>query len=138
MSDYCRDIELWFSDTVGTCFKWSARDGYDSYRFSKDFLTTDWGISVLTENNIRLFDSVGYMYSYAKDNITFIKGNPYDEYLMWMYGYLVKYWVYMENISPVDIWRILPVDVFDARFNFYHTQGWNYIIGDAKDKAVVS
>ena len=29
MSEYCREIELWFADTVGKCFEWTIKDGYD-------------------------------------------------------------------------------------------------------------
>ena len=136
MSEYCRDIELWFADTVGKCFERTVKDGYDSYKFAKDILNENWGIALLTENVIRAFDSVSYMYDSIKESINLVKGETYDEYLMWMYGYLVKYWVYKEDISPVDIWKLLPIDIFDARFNFYHTQGWDYIIEDAKEKGI--
>lgn len=37
----------------------------------------------------------------------------------------------LEGTSRYEIYKILPFNRFVANFNFYHTQGWDYVIDDA-------
>ena len=131
MTEFNDKIEHWFADSIGKCFAMSVKDGYDSYMFSKEFLSSDWGSGLLSEKRIREYESVPYMYAKAKKNLELKQGITYEEYLMWMYGYLVKYWVTTKDVTPQEVWEVLPIDKFDKLFLFYHTQGWNYIIKDA-------
>ena len=131
MTEFNDKVESWFADSVGKCFAMSVKDNFDSYQFSKEFLNSPWGDSLLQEKRIKEYESVSYMYAKAKKNLNTPTGTTYDSYLMWMYGYLVKHWVAQKNMSPSEIWETLPVDRFSDLFGFYHTQGWNYIIHDA-------
>ncbi len=130
-------IEHWFADSIGKCFEYSTRDNYDSLCYTGEFLNSDWGRDVLMEDRLKEYTSVPYMYSKSRNALKLEKGETYDPYVMWMYGYLVKYWINKEKISPQRIWKILPVDKFNDLFVFYHTQGWNYIIADAQKRSSV-
>ena len=131
MTEFSPEIERWFADTVGRCFALSAENNIDSYLFAKEFLNSTWGINLLSENFLREYESPSYMLAKARCNLTLQGGPKYDTYTLWMYGYLVKYWVTNKNISSKKIWEILPINLFNDSFVFYHTQGWEYIIIEA-------
>ena len=126
-----REIQHWFADTIGKCFELSVRDNYDSVDYAGQFMNSSWGHDILTEDRIKEYTSVPYMYSMSKNTLNLQSGSTCDPYVMWMYGYLIKYWVNKDNTDPKDIWKIMPLDRFHDMFGFYHTQGWNYIISDA-------
>ena len=54
-----------------------------------------------------------------------------DEYVLWFAGYLYKYWMNTRGTSRRKIYKILPFPRLLATFEFYHTQGWDYVIDDA-------
>ena len=51
MTEFNDKIEHWFADSIGKCFAMSVKDGYDSYMFSKEFLSSDWGSGSIAENS---------------------------------------------------------------------------------------
>lgn len=134
MNGFSREIEDWFADYIGKCFEMSTKDNYDSVGFAREFLNSTWGTELLLEDRIKEYESLPYMYAKAKKNLNLETGKTYDPYVMWMYGYLVKYWVYKNKTQPDIIWDILPINRFENMFEFYHTQGWNYIINDAEKR----
>ena len=76
------------------------------------------------------------------DNLKkFKKGNNVNDYAMWFLGYLYKYWMKTRGVSRQQIYKILPFERYMASFEFYHTQGWDYVIEDAiktyKDKTYI-
>lgn len=119
------------ADTIGKCFEYSTVKNVDSYFFAEQFLNSKMGTAILKGDFLKPYNSFAYMFGLLQKEVSFCKGETYDPYIMWMYGYLVKYWVDNYNVSPKEIWKILPIDVFKDRFGFYHTQGWNYIIKNA-------
>ena len=131
---FSKEIEHWFADTIGKGFALSVNDNYDSLKYTGEFLNSKWGSDVLTEERLKEYNSLPYMYSRSKNSLQLKQGHTYDRYVLWMYGYLVKYWVNKEKVQPGEIWKILPLNRFDELFGFYHTQGWNYIISDAKKR----
>lgn len=134
MYGFSREIEDWFADYIGKCFEMSTKDHYDSVGFAREFLNSTWGSELLLEDRIKEYESLPYMYAKAKKNLNLKKGETYDPYVMWMYGYLVKYWIYKNKTQPDIVWNTLPIDRFENMFGFYHTQGWNYIICDAEKR----
>lgn len=51
---------------------------------------------------------------------------------MWWLGNLYKYYIKQGVHQDMKyIYKILPFNRFVANFNFYHTQGWDYVIDDA-------
>lgn len=86
-------------------------------------MNSSWGSGLRLEKYSREYDSPAYMFAKTKDNLQLRKGQVYDEYVLWMYGYLVKYWVASKKASPKKVWNILPIDTFNDSFEFYYTQG---------------
>ena len=39
----------------------------------------------------------------------------------------------MYHKKPCQVYKILPIETLEERFDFYHTQGWDFIIQDATD-----
>ena len=128
---FSEDVEKWFADTIARCFEYSTTKNIDSYQFARDFLNSEDGQIILTDKFVKPYNSFAYMFNILNKELHFAEGETYSPDIMWMYGYLVKYWVYHKNMLPKDIWNILPVDMFRELYPFYHTQGWNYIIEDA-------
>ena len=125
-------IRNWYQETIAYCFEKSAKKGYLSYDFAEKFLNSEWGSNLLLEKKYTIcYESAANMFAHAIKELDVKKGKIYDPYVMWMYGYLVKFWVTNYNITPQKIWEVLPINVFNARFMFYHTQGWHYIIQNA-------
>ena len=133
-NNFSKRLESYFADTVGKCFEVSSEKNIDSYLFAKEFLNGKLGCEILSEDYLKPYNSFLYMFDVFNDDAKITKGIAYDKYIMWMYGYLVKYWVYFKEIKPEDVWKILPIDTFKDLFSFYHTQGWGYIIEDATER----
>lgn len=133
MTEYSNRLINIFADSTARCFEYTAKVGIDSYTFAKKFMHSKSGYSMLMELDIKPFNSFRYMLEIVQEEIKVGQGVAYDSYVMWMYGYLIKYWTAYRDITPEQIWKILPVDKFNEMFNFYHTQGWNYIIDDATE-----
>ncbi len=131
-TEFNERIEDWFADAIGKCFSFSAEDNYDSDVFVKEFVNSEYGRSILNERYIKPYENERYMYSKAIEELNLKKGKPYDKYVLWMYGYLLKYWVTYYDDSPSAVYNILPIKTFNKLFGKYHTQGWKYIIEDAK------
>ena len=134
MTIFNKAIEHWFADTIGKCFEMSVKENYDSLKYASEFMNSEWGSELLTEERIKEYTSLPYMFEKSKKNLDISEGKTCDPYMMWMYGYLVKYWVGTRNISPKTVWKMLPLDKFDNLFGFYHTQGWDYIINDVEKR----
>ena len=130
---YSDEMENYLADSVGNCFQESAKENYDSYNFAKEFLNSNLGESILKGIYYKAYNSFAYMLDICKDELNLKKGETYDSYLMWMYGFLVKFWITHYDIESSEIWKILPIDLFYFKFPFYHTQGWHYIIEDSTD-----
>lgn len=122
------------ADTIGNCFLLSARDNIDSDDFCKQFLTSEWGISILTDNKMIEFSDYHYMYEGLTINLKFKSGKHYNDDILYYTGYLYKYWVSVFNDDPRYIYKIAPIRLIANRFNFYHTQDWNYVIEDIKSR----
>lgn len=131
MTKFDNKVENWFCESLGTCFQYSVNEKIDSYMLAEKFLNERWGNNILLEKSLKELESPTYMLDKAILKLDLKRGKTYDEYLMWMYGYLIKYWTGYRNIKPLKIWEILPIDRFNKLFSFYHTQGWDYIIDDS-------
>jgi hypothetical protein len=64
----------------------------------------------------------------------FKKGGHYDADTLWMAGYLYKYWTSTRHADTREIYKIAPIRKLAIRYNFYHTQGFEYIIEDLIDR----
>ena len=65
--------------------------------------------------------------------VKFKQGETLDQYVLWFAGYLYKWWIMMYHKKPSQVYKILPIETLEERFDFYHTQGWDFIIQDATD-----
>ena len=122
----------WQAECIADCFKKASLDNLDSKDFVEKFIFTEFGNDILDDNNFRYYYCWTVMYDKFIHNVACKSGGTVlDEYLMWMYGYVIKYWQGTRNFPVKEIYKILPLDKFDRLFDFYHTQSWDYIIEDS-------
>ena len=131
MKDYIlpEAAERWFAETIGDLFSLTAKQGYDSEQVVKTMLTVGLWPKMLLSEHLHFY-CTGLLYTldyFVKDG-NIIKGNHYDSYVMWMYGYMLKWWMYKypEDLSFVS--KCFPISKFDGGFGCYHSQGWNYLV----------
>lgn len=72
-----------------------------------------------------------FMLSQIMNRVHFTKGKVAEDYAMWFLGYLYAYWILTRGSTREEVYRILPFERFIASFEFYHTQGWDFVIDDA-------
>ena len=113
---------------IGNVFKLSSENNYDSFDFVNKFIDSDFGFNILVDNYIGWYFSYPFMFDKMVKFIKPNKGTPLNSYLMWFYGYLLKYWITTRKMLPKDVYNMMPLDVFERRFMSYHTQGWEYLI----------
>lgn len=115
-----------------TAFETSVTDGCESYSFAKKVMTTksiDW---LYTVDDCQDWCDGWFLYGVLKHELKgFRKGKSEDKYFMNFAGYLYKYWMNTRGTDRKEIYKILPLERLKASFDFYHTQGWEYIIEDA-------
>lgn len=116
----------------GTAFKVSVLQyGCDSSDFVRRVMTDkklDWLFEI---DDCQEWCDGYYLMGILNYYEHFKKGTCADEYAMWWLGYLYKYWMMTRGTSRYEIYKILPLERFLTTFEFYHTQGWEYVIEDA-------
>lgn len=130
------DLEAFVTDTKGNIFGWvfqlSAKKGYDSFKFIEKIMTDENLAFWVYEDDCQEWAFPSYLLSHFEQYATFEKGDRImDEFELWFMGYLYKWWMRMYRTKPAIVYENLPVEVFHNMFNFYHTQGWDYIVTDA-------
>lgn len=121
----------WHCDTIASCFQKTALDNYDSDSFVNEFISNDYCRSILLDDLAKPYYNWTYMYSKIIKNIKTTKGIARSEYVMWSYGYLLKYWINTKDAYPEDIVKLMPLSKYDDYFTLYHTLSWNKIISKA-------
>lgn len=119
-------------DIFGVAFKLSSTQyHYDSEHFVRTVMTDknlDW---LFGYDDCQDWCDGYFLMSVLDYHEKFKSGKCADEYLMWWLGYLYKYWMTTRGTPRQEIYKILPFNRFVASFEFYHTQGWDYVIDDA-------
>lgn len=115
---------------IASCFKHSARDGFDSDDFAEKLMTTDYGVMVLTDRRMIEYSDDNFMYEGFTRNLTFKKGAHYSLEVLELAGYLYKYWISTRKEDPREIYKIAPIKLIANRYGFYHTQDLDYVIND--------
>lgn len=124
--DQCGDI-------FGQMFQLQAqKKHYDSIDFIHKVMTSKKLESMLTYDDIWEWSDECTLFCWIDNQgLKFKTGRTLDEYVLWFTGYLYKYWIKTRNMNPCEVYKILPIRQFIKQFDFYHTQGWEYIIYDA-------
>ena len=117
---------------MGRAFEFSVNYyHYDSASLVKKVMT-DKRVEYLFEiDDCQDWCDGAFLMSILSYKLKPIKGECADPYAMWFLGYLYKYWMKTRGTSCREIYKILPFERFMANFEFYHTQGWEYIIENA-------
>ncbi len=120
------------SNVFSTAFESSVYNNCDSYDFARKVMTTrkiDW---LFSNDDVQDWCDGWFLFSVMEHELgEFKKGKTLDKYVMQFAGYLYKYWMNTRHTSRYQIYDILPLERLVATFDFYHTQGWDYIIEDA-------
>ena len=119
-------------DILGVAFRLSAtRYHYDSEDFVKKVMTDkelDWLFAI---DDCQEWCDGYFLMSVLDYYEDFNSGKCVDDYALWWLGYLYKYWMNTRGTSRKEIYKILPFKRFMSSYEFYHTQGWDYVIDDA-------
>lgn len=125
------------SDTVGRLFQMSADKGLDSYDFAEKVMTSDYGHMVMMDKRPHEYCWYTFMFEGFENNVAFKKGNAdtvLDSEFLWFAGYLYKFWINMCQTDSREVYRLCTLRNLESRYDFYHTQGWYYVIEDILDK----
>lgn len=121
-------------EIVAYCFLQSGRDGFDSKDFAEKMMNSEYGTMVLEDRRMIEYSDRGFMYEGILRGMTFNKGEVYDGDVLYLAGYLYKYWISTRNAKAQEIYKIAPIELIDRRYGFYHTQDFDYIINDIIDR----
>lgn len=119
---------------VAQCFVQSAYAGYDSDDFAEKFMTTDYGVMVITDHRMIEYSDANYMFEGFQREMQFKHGRHYRRDVLEFAGYLYKYWVSMYNVDPRVVYAKAPISLLNTRYGFYHTQDLDYIIDDINSR----
>ena len=129
---YFDSLLMYKCNVLGTAFSISSsRYNYDSEDFVKKVMTDkslDWLFSI---DDCQEWCDGYFLMSVLDYYLDFKSGKCEDDYAMWWLGYLYKYWKNTRGASRYEIYKILPLKRFMVNFNFYHTQGWDFVIDEA-------
>ncbi len=120
--------------TMAKCFELASINGWDSDIFAKQVMTTDYGISVIRGDKLSEYSCEEFMLEGFERELSLKKGLVYDTDVMWMTGYVYRYWVGTRGTDPREIYKIAPIKLLGDRYGAYHTQGFDYIIDDIIDR----
>jgi hypothetical protein len=115
---------------VAQCFVQSANAGYDSDDFAKKFMTTDYGVMVITDHRMIEYSDANFMFEGFQRELKFKQGTHYTQDVLELAGYLYKYWVSTRGADPRKIYIKAPISLINTRYGFYHTQDLDYVIDD--------
>lgn len=119
---------------IAQCFVNSGISGVDSDVFCEQFLTSDYGYSILTDQRMTEYADANFMYEGLERELPLKKGLCYEADILYFAGYLYKYWISTKETDPRAIWKIAPISLIAERYGFYHTQGYDYVIADLIDR----
>ena len=126
---FSEECERVFADYIGNLFSESVKEGYDSERFVQAFLTEDMLIRMLRSEFTHYYTfSLAYTIYHLTEMFNIPKGKTYDSYVMWMYGYMLKWWAYR---YPEDNFSKFTLSHFNDVFVYYHTLGWDALVDEA-------
>ena len=134
MDEYFMDLTNEKSSILAKAFELSVKKGYDSKKFVEDIMLGEDVEYIMVDDEVPDWCDGYFLLSTFEMVHKFKKGRTVDPYKMWFLGYLYRYWMRVKNIGSKEVYSILPFDKYLERFEFYHTQGWNYIIQDATER----
>jgi hypothetical protein len=115
---------------IAEVFVRSAQFGLDSDDFCEKFLTSKWGKDIFNDSNTYEYSDSNYMFEGLQRYLKIEQGEFYDRDVLWFSGYLYKYWASTREVESDIIYKLAPIKCLANRYNFYHTQDWNYVIDD--------
>lgn len=113
--------------TLAETFILAGRNKWGSEDFAKQLFNTQWGINILNGTSIFEYVCPNYMYEGLEIHLKKNGGKIYPDDILWYAGYLYRY--LMENTTepPSNIYEKAPIALIDKRYDFYHTQDWEYV-----------
>ena len=134
---FSEDCEKWFAEVIAKLFELSSKSNYNSEQIVTTMLTNELWISLLLARNIHYY-CTGYNYTlrHIVESGNIQKGNTYNSYVMWSYGYLIKWWLYKFPQDIDYIQKVLPLSLFETGFDYWHTQGWNKCVNTLHSKVL--
>lgn len=115
---------------IGKLFIWSAKEGVDSDDFCYKFMNSKRGEMILNDDLVCEYCGESFMFSGLAREIEFKKGTFYNGDVLYFTGFLYKYWASTRGSSAKEIYALAPISLIAERYEFYHTQGWDYVIDD--------
>ena len=124
-------FDLFNCDLFGKCFMLCNKKNIDADDLFQKVMTSQWGKSTLNGNRFQEWCCDTFMFEGFVKYLEPKNSPPkYDDFVLWFTGFLYKYWYETHKTKPEDILSLAPVSLINKRFDFYHTQSWDYIIED--------
>lgn len=121
------------SSILAKVFELSVKEGYSSKKFVEAVMTNEKLAYLINEDNVPDWCDGYFLIATFSSEYAFEKGKTISKDKMWFLGYLYKYWMKSQGMPAKEVYKILPYDRYLSMYDFYHTQGWNYIIQDATE-----
>ena len=119
-------------DIFGCMFKLlSTEHQFDSALAVKTIMTDEKLYWLFPDIHNQDWCDERFMLSQIMARVHFVKGKVANDYAMWFLGYLYAYRIVIRGSIREEVYKILPFNRFMASFEFYHTQGWDFVIDDA-------
>ena len=129
-------LELTLCDMQGKLFFLSGKDGFDSERFIKAFMSSNSAGDLDKQFSHMQWSGEAYIYSRLKDENpeAFVSnGIVYDnEALYWM-GYLYRYWHYYTGENSKEIIKQASAKMMNIVYLMYHTMSPEMAIDRLKE-----
>lgn len=109
--------------------------GIDCYSFAKILMTSEYGSCIMKDGRMTEYADEGFMLEgFEREfELTYLPSYEGDtDYSMWFAGFVYKYWCYLEEETPEEIYELAPLELLAQRHAFYHTQDYDYIIDDIR------
>lgn len=129
-------VQRTYADRFGKMLQFSASHyKLDSRAFIKTIMTDKrFEDRIIDHDAFEWCDQAFLCCDIVEDfGVKFKQGETLDQYVLWFAGYLYKWWIMMYHKKPFQVYKILPIETLEERFDFYHTQGWDFVIQDATD-----
>ena len=121
------------SNILAKVFELSVKNGYSSEEFVETIMCNEKLAYLINEDNVPDWSDGYFLIATFSSEYSFKKGKTISKDKMWFLGYLYKYWMRSRSMSAKEVYGILPFKRYLAMYDFYHTQGWEYIIQDATE-----
>jgi len=129
-------LELTLCDMQGRLFEMSGKEGFGSECFIKTFMKSSAAEELDDTFSHMQWSGEAYIYSRlkAENPEGFVKGEAYDNEVLYWTGYVYRYWHYYTGENSKEILKQAPAKIMRAVYLMYHTMDPEMAIDRLKER----